>query len=96
MGWDDNVTITKEDITKLTSKMPKIYVEVNANNDFTRLYLESDISDGIATAVIDLGFSYPTNINVSEPVEYTDFSKFLQTLFTNMYSTEKVEAKTAE
>lgn len=86
MGLEDNVTITEEDIEAFTSKMPKVYAEVNADNNFTRLYFESDISNGAATATVDLGFSYPTNINVSEPVEYTDFSEFLQTIFKSMYS----------
>ena len=84
MGLEDNVTITEEDIEAFTSKMPKVYAEVNADNNFTRLYFESDISNGAATATVDLGFSYPTNINVSEPVEYTDFSEFLQTIFKSM------------
>ena len=94
MGLEDNVTITKEDIEAFTSKMPKVYAEVNADNNFTRLYFESDISNGAATATVDLGFSYPTNINVSEPVEYTDFSEFLQTIFKSMYSNDSVNVKT--
>ena len=94
MGLDDNATITEEDIEAFTSKMPKVYAEINADNNFTRLYFESDISDGAATATVDLGFSYPTNVNVSEPVEYTDFSEFLQTIFKSMYSNDSVNVKT--
>lgn len=86
LGWDNNATITEEDVAEITSKMPKIYAEVNNENNFTRLYMESDINDGVATATIDLGFSYPTNVNVSEPVEYTDFSEYIQTVLRSMYS----------
>lgn len=96
MGLEDNVTITEEDIEAFTSKMPKVYAEVNADNNFTRLYFESDISNGAATATVDLGFSYPTNINVSEPVEYTDFSEFLQTIFKSMYSGESANVVTVD
>ena len=96
LGLDDNATITQEDITNITSKMPKVYTEVDADNNFTRLYLESDINNGIATATIDLGFSYPTNINVSEPVEYTDFSEFLQTIFKSMYSNGSANVVTVD
>ncbi len=84
LGLQDNLTITEEDIAELTSKMPKVYAEVNSDNNFTRLYLESELNDGAATAVIDLGFSYPTNVNVSEPVEYKDFRDFIQTIFNGM------------
>ena len=86
LKWNNKVTISKEDVTNITSKMPDIYAEVNANNEFTRLYLESDINDGEATATIDLGFSYPNNVNVSEPVEYKDFSEFIQTIMKSMYN----------
>ena len=86
LGWGNNATITEEDVAEITSKMPKVYAEVNSENNFTRLYMESDINDGVATATIDLGFSYPTNINVSEPVEYKDFSEYIQTVFKSMYT----------
>lgn len=84
LDLEDNLTVTEEDIVEITNQMPKVYVEVNTENNFTRLYLESDLNNGSATAVIDLGFSYPTNINVSEPVEYQDFKDFIQTLFMGM------------
>lgn len=89
LGWDNNVAITKDDVAKITSKIPNIYAEINEENNFTRLYLESDINDGVATATIDLGFSYPSAVNVSEPVEYTDFSDFMQTVFTSMYGSNE-------
>lgn len=92
LGWDNNVAITKDDVAKITSKIPNIYAEINEENNFTRLYLESDINDGVATATIDLGFSYPSAVNVSEPVEYTDFSDFMQTVFTSMYGSNESES----
>lgn len=85
LGWDNNVAITKDDVTKVTSKIPNVYAEINEDNYFTRLYLESDINDGAASATIDLGFSYPSVVNASEPVEYRDFSEFMQTIFKSMY-----------
>ena len=91
MGWENNATVSKEDVSEITSQMPKVYAEVNNDNNFTRLYLESDINDGVATATIDLGFSYPSNVNVSEPVEYQDFSEFIQTLFKDMYNLEDAD-----
>lgn len=86
LKWDNKATITNEDVMEITNEMPAIYAEVNENNEFTRLYLETDINDGAATATIDLGFSYPNNINVSEPVEYKDFAEHIQTIFKSMYN----------
>ncbi len=83
LGMEDNLAITENDTAELISRMPKVYTEINNENNFTRLYLESDLN-GEATATIDLGFSYPTNVNVSEPVEYTDFKDFIQTIFEGM------------
>ena len=37
------------------------------------------------TLTTDLGFAYPTNINVAEPVEYKDFSTTIQEIMTSMY-----------
>lgn len=89
LGWDDNAAVTEEDVAEITDKMPNIYAEVNSENNFTRLYMESDINNGMATATIDLGFSYPNNVNVSEPVEYKDFSEIIQTLFQGMYNVQQ-------
>ena len=86
MGWNSNATVTEEDVAKIVNAMPKFYTEVNSNDNFSRIYFEADISDGAATVTADLGLSYPTNVNVSEPVEYTDYQSFVQTLFTTMYS----------
>lgn len=85
LGMEDVPEMTESDVEKLVNAMPTIYAEVNSDNNFTRLYLESELADS-ATATIDLGFSYPTNVSAEEPVEYTDFSNFIQTLFTSMYN----------
>lgn len=96
LGYENNVGISEEEVENLVTKLPKIYVEVNGNNDFTRLYLESDVNDGVATATIDLGFNYPANVNVSEPVEYTDFSKVISQILSGFYNLEDVEAEVVE
>ena len=85
LGWSNHAYVDVTDVDELVSQLPELYVEVNDNNDFSRIYLESDINDGVATATIDLGLSYPTNVNASEPVEYTDYSTFIETLFKDMY-----------
>ena len=86
MGWNNNAEVTEEDVEEVVSTIPRVYAEVDHENNFTRLYLESEINNGTANATIDLGFSYPTNVNVTEPVEYTNYADFIQTLFTSMYN----------
>ena len=86
MGWKNNASVTDSDVSKIVDAMPKSYVEVDKDNNFTRLYIESDINNGAANAIIDLGFQYPSIINVSEPVEYTDYGVFIQTLFSSMFN----------
>lgn len=106
MGWDDNASVTEEDVARVVEKIPQVYVEVNGNYDFTRLYLESEINEGegcycpegadctaclyspTASVTIDLGFDYPTNVNVTEPVEYTNYSDFIEKIFINIYKTD--------
>ena len=86
LGWSDNVSVSDDDVAKIVSVMPKIYAEVDGDNNFTRLYLASDLNDGEVTVVIDLGFSYPTNVNVTEPEEYKNFSDVIQEIMSSMFN----------
>ncbi|MBQ3464947.1 hypothetical protein IJH15_01840 [Candidatus Saccharibacteria bacterium] len=75
---DDTTQITTSDVVNNLSKMPAIYVEVNPDNTFSRLYTKISSDDGMYTITVDLSFTYPTSIDVSEPVEYTDFEQLMQ------------------
>lgn len=86
LGWDDNVQISTDDVAEIVNTMPTIYAEVDNDNNFSRLYLVSNLNDGEGTMTIDLGFSYPANVNVSEPEEYKDFSKVLQEIMSSMFT----------
>ena len=86
LGWTDNVSVSDDDVAEIVSEMPKIYAEVDGDNNFTRLYLVSDLNDGEATVTTDLGFSYPTNVNVAEPEEYQNFSDVIQEIMSSMYN----------
>ena len=66
--------------------LPEIYVEVDGDNNFTRLYTNLKIDSGKLT--IDLNFSYPTNINVTEPLEYQNFSEVIQDVSTSVYDAD--------
>lgn len=83
---ENNVQVSADDVAEIVSTWPEIYAEVDGNNNFTRLYLTSNLNDGEGSMVIDLGFSYPTNVNVPEPMEYKDFSEVIQEILSSMYS----------
>ena len=85
LGWNGNVAITEEDVTEVAATLPEMYVEVDTNDNFTRFYAKSEVAGGAET-IVDLTFSYPTNINVSEPVEYTDLSDIIQEIMTSMFT----------
>ena len=84
MGWNNNASITKSDVAKIVDKLPEMQVEIDKDNNFTRLYITSSVNDGMANLTVDLNFSYPTNVNIPEPVEYTDYSTFMQSLMSGM------------
>jgi len=86
LGWENNVQISTDDVAEVVNTMPTIYAEVDNENNFTRLYLVSELNDGEGTMTIDLGFSYPANVNVSEPVEYKDFSEVIQEVMSSMFT----------
>lgn len=45
---------------------------------------------------VDLDFSYPKNVNVAEPVEYTNFSELIQTISTEQYALPGTEEGVAQ
>ena len=85
LGWEDNVRVSEEDAAEVIEKMPAVYAEVDNDNNFSRLYLNYDLNAENVGITIDLGFSYPNTVNVSEITDYQDFSKVLQEIFSSMY-----------
>ena len=103
LDWNNNLMVTTEDVAEIVETMPEIYVEINNDYVFTRLYLyyavagtevDCDTSINIeeesyidcdpslntkpTVMTVDLTFDYPTDINISEPVEYKNFSEIMQ------------------
>ncbi len=71
-GWEGNVSASTNDVISIVGNLPAIYVEINKDDLFTRLYLKYD------DMTVDLNISYPANVNILEPSEYQDFSNILQ------------------
>ncbi|MBR0431138.1 hypothetical protein IJJ05_02525 [Candidatus Saccharibacteria bacterium] len=82
---EDSISIVEnqDSIIEALSKLPAIFVEVNKDYNITRLY--STLSSDEISITVDLGFSYPENVNVSEPNEYKNLTDVMQQLFTSVY-----------
>ena len=78
MDADEKAEIDEEGVEQLVAHLPALFVEVDGNDNFSRLYFTTDFNEGDYELVVDLTFAYPTNINVSEPAEYQNVSEFLQ------------------
>ena len=67
------------DITQLATLadyLPTLYVEVDNDYRFTRLYFEINNDD--YEVKVDLNFAYPENASITEPTEYQDLETILQ------------------
>lgn len=90
-------TVTTEDVINMISKLPAIYVEVNPDNTFSRFYTKVLTDDNNYTITIDLSFTYPTSINVSEPEEYTDLEELMQQMMGGIeVEDDAIEVENAE
>ena len=107
LGWQNNVAVTKSDADRIIATMPTMYAEIDNENNFSRLYLESSIEEEVdcdcaddevcdsdcvssqaapVTTIIDLNFNYPKNVNVSEPIDYTDYKDVIQNIMMSMFN----------
>ena len=64
---------------------PTVYVEIDENNNFTRLYVKAQ--EESVGMVADLAVSYPNSVTVTEPGDYTD----LDTILMNLIPSTEVE-----
>lgn len=83
-------------IRNLISNFSNVYVEVDENNNFTRIYVEAknEVDNVASTAKLDLNISYPTELRVTEPSEYTSISELFTRMMTNAIITDTEEIPT--
>lgn len=86
LNIEADTQIDENDATNIMRDLPEIYAEVDSDNNFTRLYVKTEIDSGKLT--MDLNFSYPANVNVTEPLEYQDFSEVIQDMSTSIYDAD--------
>lgn len=81
----EDATVDINELTNKLGNLPTLYVEVDDDYNFTRLYFDANPNNDVALTT-DLEFSYPATINVAEPAEYKDLSAIMENLFSTMYA----------
>lgn len=76
-------------LSELPSQLPTLYVEVDGDYNFSRLYWSSQSDNAITT--VDISFSYPKNITVSDPAEYTSLEDVIMNWINNAIGGEGFE-----
>ena len=85
-GTATNETVTAEDLSDILAELPTIYVEINDQNDFTRVYLATDVEDGAASVAADISLAYPATMSIEEPANYVELNSVLSQLFSGFYN----------
>ena len=88
-------TATNEDVAitmieKIFENFPTVYVEIDDNYNFTRVYFKVATGDETSamTTTADLALSYPAKLEVVAPDEYMDMTTLVNTLVYNVLSGE--------
>ena len=87
-----NTAITSGTIKGIFENFPTMYVEVDENYNFTRVYFEAknDTETISSTVKADINLSYPSELKVTEPTEYLNMSTLLSSVMTNFYNSNTV------
>ncbi len=86
-----NGDIGADEVSEMLEAAPTIYVEVNEDNMFTRVYLKATSTDGGASVIADISLSYPETITITEPSEYIDLNTLLSDLFSQFFAVDVEE-----
>ena len=81
--------ISGEQIAKLFDNYPTIYVEIDENYKFTRLVLDG--GSDYFTAKADFRLSYPQSVTITEPAEYIEVDKVVQSVIKDIYGISTVD-----
>ena len=72
--------ITAEQASTVVDALPEVYVEINGDYYFTRLYMTMADSESNSNMKVDLSISYPESLEVSEPEQYIDLNEAISKL----------------
>ncbi|MDO4742270.1 MAG: hypothetical protein Q4A79_02765, partial [Candidatus Saccharibacteria bacterium] len=76
---------TTSEVAEMLENIPDIFVEIDDNYHFTRVYFNVPSTTSMSAIMVDLSFSYPDIITVSEPTEYVNANDAMKDLFNILY-----------
>ena len=81
-GAEDNDST----LDKVDTNAADLYVEIDENYNFTRVYLDTtmDAADSTSTTKADLNLVYPAELKVTEPTEYVDITTVVSNIMSKM------------
>ena len=84
-----NTDVATTLIKNIFDNFPTVYVEVDDNYNFTRVYFKTtgEMNGASADITADLDFSYPAKIEVTEPESYIEMSELLNGTLKDFFST---------
>jgi hypothetical protein len=81
-----NSNVTVEAIEKIFDTFPTVYVEIDDNYNFTRVYFKTSVGDSTNSTSVtaDLALSYPAKVELETPDEYINMSTLVNNLVTGV------------
>ncbi len=76
--------LTTEDVQEIIKDFPDLYVEIDNDDNFTRVYFAISVEDNAATVTIDLSLAYPTQITINEPTEYIEVNEAIKKIMSGL------------
>lgn len=75
-----SMSISENNVKELLNDVPGIYVEIDNNNNFTRLLTDTIEAPNYFTTDVDFTFNYPATFTVNAPSDYKDAFRILEGL----------------
>ena len=72
-----NGKTSASELKEIFADYPTVYVEIDDNNNFTRVYFAAEMAGDGSNVTADLALSYPAKIEVTGPEEYLDLSTLI-------------------
>lgn len=77
--------LTTEEAQEIIKDFPDLYVEIDNNDNFTRVYFAISQDENKITVTVDLSLAYPSQITINEPTEYIDVNEAMTKIMSELY-----------
>jgi len=84
--------LTTEKAQEIIKDFPDLYVEIDNNDNFTRIYFAISQDENKMTATVDLSLAYPSQITINEPTEYIDVNEAMTKIMSELYGSDNEDS----